>query len=618
MTYEILGTGFRSAALFALALVIACTHAAFAGEAVIICPLENSGAARHSYLSRMITDELISHLRRSSACRVVSERDTDLIDSAMRLDGFICEDSRDLCAARMAGAELVAGGTYSVHGNWLKISIALRDVKEPGKILFRKESYLAGVHELREWIADPMARSIASRAKDRPHSTHLRGVQPAVSRPGRGRISEHYAKALLAETAPPAKALDVYRKVINAEPENISAMTRAATLCATRLDRFEDSRAFIEQAAGVFRGEKDESSTDYADFLMASAKLDSASGAMNPSRALSLYARAAHLFESAGWAFAERHAMALAGMGAAYFERGEMARSLECFLKAERRCADAGALRSSVRPDSMISAGSAYSRTGLHEKGVELIRRAMLVLEDMKLERSERYAAALMALGRAYGDHGDYEQGFQFAGQAKRVLIGSGLHNSPAYAEIVLETGDMFAEIHRYQESLNCFVKAGEILDFFGRKRTPMRSMVLRGIGGVYCRMGEYEKAEKSLLESADFLEKNAHTGTQEYVLTMSALGELYGKMEKSEQSLRYSTRARDMLDSNGLGRTDTAGSCLVWIALAHERMKHPCLAVSVLREASGRGVWTIPEQADFAGRYLMHNEKACSGKEAR
>ena len=217
--------------------------------------------------------------------------------------------------------------------------------------------------------------------------------------------------------------------------------------------------------------------------------------------------------------------------GIDYYEQGEYAKAIECFLEAKNIYEKT---LGKEHPDYAISLnnlGILYWNMVDYAKAERYYLEAIAIKEKALGKEHLSYASSLNNLGELYSDIGNYSKAERYYLEATAIYEMALGKEHPDYATSLNDLGNLYKDMGDYAKAERYYLEALAIRKKVLSEENPSYAQSLNNLGLLYKDMGDYAKAERYYLEAAAIWEKEMGKEHIDYAISLNNLGALYEKI---------------------------------------------------------------------------------------
>ena len=441
---------------------------------ILVHPFENTGSNKYSWISAGMTDTVISDLNRIRHISAVSDKDRRkaIEEISLGQTGLINEKTA-VKVGEMTGANLIFTGSYSVHGDRIRVIAKLmrvstgdieKSVKIDGslKLLFDVQDKI-----IVKLMTETEKISIAYIEPVKFEDVDIKRIYQK-KRPDR-RAYVFYSKGLSIHHTNPHKALSYYLKAVKIDPDYWEALYRTGWLYCD-LNRFSESLRYLTRAKSLLEiSDGQQNTSEYAETIKYFGIVYEYKGQYD--KALEYYSRAKVIQDNLGLQNTSSYADTIACFGAAYSRKGLYVKALEYYSRAKVIQENLGRQNTSGYADTISSIGSVYHLKGEYDVALEYYSRAKKVRDNLGLQNTSEYAITINNIGSAYYSKGDNNMALEHFFNAKRIRDQLGLQNTSEYAIIMHNIGELYyKKLNKPCEGAKYMRKCVEIEERLGHK----------------------------------------------------------------------------------------------------------------------------------------------------
>ncbi len=371
---------------------------------LLVQPFSGSGEKSASWISKGITDTVVSDLSRIRSINVVTEEDRRraLKEIELSMTG-IGGDEGTRNIGLLSGANLIVTGNITIAKNAIRVTARIINT-ESGKTAASIK--LDGLVEDIFVLQDNIVTSLIEETK----KSDITGFAvPEISNEDKTRIAsktipvvssyELYSKALILAESNTKEALKLCDKAIETQPDYYEAIILGAFLenisghPSMALARIERAKSVLKRRGNA------------ADLTMAFIEMNRAPVLFALKRykeSLASYETAKSIFEKSSMTGSSNYASILTGMGAAERGLGDNAAALKLSKQAIAVIEKLGMTKSSTYAWALLNTGIIYSVSGEYNEAIKLFNRASETFASAGLSKSQGAALNDAQIGFAY------------------------------------------------------------------------------------------------------------------------------------------------------------------------------------------------------------------------
>ncbi len=382
----------------------------------LVQPFSGIGDKSSLWISKGITDTVVSDLSRIKSINVITEEDRRraLREMELAMTG-LTGDEGTRSAGVLAGANLIVTGNLTVTKNLIRVTARIINA-ETGKVTasIKLDGLVEDIFTLQDNI-------VASLIEETKKSGITGVILPEISNEDKARIAsktvpklnayELYSQALVIAESNTKESLILCDKAIESQPDYYEAIILGAYLenvsghPSIALARIERAKSILKR-----RGSS-------ADLTMAFIEMNRAPILFALKRykeSLVAYESAKSIFEKASMTDTSNYASILSGMGAAKRGLGDNAEALKLSNKALSIIEKLGMSKSSTYGWALLNTGIISSTTGDFNEAIRIFGKASDTFASAGLSKSQGAALTDAQIGFAYYNTGKFDESLKY------------------------------------------------------------------------------------------------------------------------------------------------------------------------------------------------------------
>jgi len=383
---------------------------------LLVQPFSGSGDKSSTWISRGVTDTVVSDLTRIRSINVVTEEDRRRTIKEMELAMTgITGDEGSRTSGLLTGADIIITGNCVVQKN--SIRVTARIIKTgSGKIIssIKLDGVITDIFALQDNI-------VTSLIEETRKSGSEGFLIPEISAEDKTRIAaktipkitsfELYSKALSLAESDPAGALKLCDMAVDSQPDYYEAVILGAYIenisgrPSIALARIERARAILKRKGSV------------SDLTMAFIEMNRAPVLFALKRyreALNSYESAKSIFENNSMSETGSYASILIGMGASKRGLGENTEALRLSNQAISIIERLGMTKSSTYGWALLNTGIIYSVTGDYNGAITIFTKASATFKSIGLSKSQGAALTDAQIGFVFYNTGRFDDSLEY------------------------------------------------------------------------------------------------------------------------------------------------------------------------------------------------------------
>jgi len=226
--------------------------------------------------------------------------------------------------------------------------------------------------------------------------------------------------------------------------------------------------------------------------------------------------------------------------GVQYYNQGDYAKAIECFLKAKEIYEKTVGKDHPDYATSLNNLGALYWNMGDYAKAERYYLEDKAITEKALGKDHPDYATSLNNLGALYKEMGDYAKAERYYLEATAIREKTLGKEHPDYAGSLNNLGSLYDSMGDYAKAERYYLEATAIKEKALGKEHPSYATSLNNLGLLYDSMGDYAKAERYYLEATAIYEKALGKEHPYYATSLNNLGSLYWNMGDYAKAERY------------------------------------------------------------------------------
>jgi tetratricopeptide (TPR) repeat protein len=432
---------------------------------LLVHPFQYKGPASYTWLTRGLTETVLSDFMKIKSFNVFSETDRKNAIRELELSmGGALEDKDIAKVGSLVGADIIFTGRVQVAGKRVRISARLVDVKSAQ--LFKSLKLDGAVKDILklqnriiiELLREKKKRDIADLP---PLVISDRERKKILERPGRNfNAYEYYSLGLENQISDTKKALNYFEKAFHIDPDYFEAYLEASQT-AGKLSHKEKKRKkdyirleekYLERAADILKRIK---KCDY---------------------------KYAYIIMMKGIKLGKQH-------------RIRRARNL--LYKAEEMLKCLGQERSTNFAALALNLGNTYFMMKDYKKSMDYYEKSKSIYSDLDLEFSFGYANTMINIGNVYSDRGEYKKGLNIYRETHRIIKRLRERNPELYDSSYVNIGTLYRMMNNYPKALENYRKAREMIEELDREDTYKHATLLINFAAYYEEKRNRKKAAR-------------------------------------------------------------------------------------------------------------------------
>jgi TolB-like protein len=414
---------------------------------LLVHPFHYRGPENYNWLTRGLTETVLSDLMKIGSFNVFSEADRKNAVRELELGMAGAIDDKDIAkVGSLIGADIIFTGRMQVSGERVRISARLLDVKSAGLFKSLKlDGEVKNILDLQNRIVLELLREKKKiNIADLPPFIITEKEQKKIlDKPRRNFTAyQYYALGLENQITDRMKALDYFKKAFGLDPRYFEAYLEASQTAGRlsekdrkmkkKYQRLEEG--YLEKAADIIKKEK---RCEY---------------------------KYAYVIMMKGIALGKQH-------------RIERARKL--LFKAEEILKCLGQERSRNYAALLLSLGNTYFVKKKHKKSLNFYNRTKSLYADLGLEESIGYVNTLVNIGNVYSDREQYKKGLAIYKESHTIMQRLRKKNPELYDSSYVNIGTIYRMMNNYPEALKNYEKALEMIEELDREDTYKHATLL-------------------------------------------------------------------------------------------------------------------------------------------
>jgi len=226
--------------------------------------------------------------------------------------------------------------------------------------------------------------------------------------------------------------------------------------------------------------------------------------------------------------------------GIQYYNQGDYAKAIECFLKVKEIIEKTLGKEHPSYATSLNNLGSLYMDIGDYAKAERYYLEDIAITEKALGKEHPSYATSLNNLGSLYYSMCDYTKAERYFLEATAIREKALGKEHPSYATSLNNLGSLYMDIGDYAKAEHYYLEAISIKEKVLGKEHPSYATSLNNLGSLYMDIGDYAKAERYYLEATAIREKALGKEHPDYASSLNNLGTLYDSMGDYTKAERY------------------------------------------------------------------------------
>ena len=383
---------------------------------LLVQPFSGAGDKTSSWITRGITDTVVSDLSRIRSINVVTDEDRRraIHEIELAMTGLTGDESLRKTGL-LTGADIIVTGNCSVAKNSIRITV---------KIIEAETSRIAASIKLDGSLEDifSLQDSIVTSLIDETRKSGIPGFTlPEISGEDKIRIAsktipsiqsyELYSKALLLAESNTSEALLLCDKAIEKQPDYYEAIILGAYI-ENISGHPSIALARIERARAILKRKGSSSDLTIAFIEMNRAPILFALKRYN--EAMNSYESAKTIFEKSLMTESSNYASILTGIGAAKRGLGDNTAALKFSNEANSIIEKLGMTESGTYGWALLNTGIIYSVTGDYDQAIKIFIKASSVFSTAGLSKSQGAALTDAQTGFAYYNTGKFDDSLKY------------------------------------------------------------------------------------------------------------------------------------------------------------------------------------------------------------
>jgi tetratricopeptide (TPR) repeat protein/TolB-like protein len=383
---------------------------------LLVQPFSGSGDKSLSWISKGITDTVVSDLTRIRSINVVTDEDRRRALHEMELAMIgLTGDEGSRNAGLLTGADIIVTGNCTASKNSIRVTARILN-STTGKIIasIKLDGTVTEIFSLQD--------NIVSSLIEETRKSGIEGFTlPEISGEDKIRIAsktipdvpayELYSKALTLAESNTSEALVLCDKAIEARPDYYEAIILGAYI-ENLSGHPSIALARIERAKAILKRKGSASDITVAFIEMNRAPILFA--LRRYQEAFDTYQSAKSIFEKASMTESSNYASVLTGMGASKRGLGDNAAALRFSNQALAIIEKLGMIKSGTYGWALLNTGIIYSVTGDHNEAINIFIKASGVFSSAGLSKSQGSALTDAQTGFSYYNTGKFDESLKY------------------------------------------------------------------------------------------------------------------------------------------------------------------------------------------------------------
>jgi CHAT domain-containing protein/Flp pilus assembly protein TadD len=238
-------------------------------------------------------------------------------------------------------------------------------------------------------------------------------------------------------------------------------------------------------------------------------------------------------------------------MGVQYFNQGNFAKAIECFLQVKSIIERTQGKENLDYVTLVNNLGMSYYNQGNFTKAIESFLQTKIIAEKILGKRHPGYAQILNNLGLLYNNMANFTQAESCFLEARFIYEKAVGTEHPDYATTINNLGFLYNNMGDYAKAETFYNEAKYRWQKILGTEHPNYASALINLGLLYYNMGNYAKSESNYLEARAIQEKSLGKEHPDYALSLIGLGALYFSMGDYAKSERFYLEAKAIMEKS-------------------------------------------------------------------
>ncbi len=459
-----------------------------AGKTVnlLIHPFEYRGPQNYTWLTRGLTETVLSDLMKIKIFNVFSQAERKDAIRELELDMAGTMNDREMAkVGSLVGANLIFTGRIQVSGDKVRISARLLEVKSVQLIRSLKlDGVIGNILKLQNRIVIELLR--------KKEKTDIANLPPLIiteserrdiaDKPERNFTAyEYYSLGLENRITDTKKALEYFEKAFRIQPDYFEAYLEASQTAGKlsekdRKRRKEYTRReekYLERAADILKKIK-KCEYKYAYIIM--MKGITLGKQHRVKRARKLLFKAEEILKCLRQERTTNYAALMLNLGNTYFFRKDYSKSMSYYNRSKSIYSDLDLEISFGHANTIINIGNVYSDREQYGKGLKVYQEAHGIIEKLRKKNPELYDSSYVNIGTIYRMMNNYPKAYEYYSKALKMIRDLDIEDSYKHATLMINFAAYYEEKRERKKAAKMYRKAYAIYTELGY-RGPLKKL---------------------------------------------------------------------------------------------------------------------------------------------